>query len=48
MENILAGAICGTIYCLFAGQPLTMICPTGPVLIFEQVIFRMCMYVLLA
>ena len=43
MENILAGAICGTLYCLFAGQPLTIICPTGPVLIFEQVVFQMCL-----
>jgi len=42
MENIVSGAVCGLFFSLFAGQPLTIICPTGPVLIFEQIIYIMC------
>ncbi|KRZ27480.1 Sodium-driven chloride bicarbonate exchanger [Trichinella pseudospiralis] len=42
IENLFSGAICGTLYSLFAGQPLTMIGSTGPVLIFERVVFDLC------
>jgi hypothetical protein len=33
-----AGFIIGILYALFSGQPLTMMGPTGPVLIFETVL----------
>ena len=39
METILAGAISGTIYHLFAGQPLTIVGATGPLLVFETILF---------
>ena len=42
MENLLSAAICGTTYHLFAGQPLTVIGSTGPVLVFETIVFDMC------
>ncbi|PAV90244.1 hypothetical protein WR25_18242 [Diploscapter pachys] len=42
MENLFGGAICGVIYHLFAGQPLTIIGSTGPVLVFETIVFDMC------
>uniref|UniRef100_A0A5S6QCK9 Anion exchange protein n=1 Tax=Trichuris muris TaxID=70415 RepID=A0A5S6QCK9_TRIMR len=42
IENLFSGAICGFIYSMFAGQPLTMIGSTGPVLIFEKVVFDIC------
>ncbi|CDW58433.1 sodium driven chloride bicarbonate exchanger [Trichuris trichiura] len=42
IENLFSGAICGIMYSLFAGQPLTMIGSTGPVLIFEKVVFDIC------
>uniref|UniRef100_A0A183BIA9 Anion exchange protein n=1 Tax=Globodera pallida TaxID=36090 RepID=A0A183BIA9_GLOPA len=42
MENLASGAICGIIYHLFSGQPLTIIGSTGPVLVFETIIFDMC------
>lgn len=42
MENLLSGAICGITYHLFAGQPLTIIGSTGPVLVFETIMFETC------
>lgn len=42
MENIVAGAICGITYHLFAGQPLTIIGSTGPVLVFEKIVYTLC------
>ena len=42
MENLLSAAICGTTYHLFAGQPLTIIGSTGPVLVLETIIFDLC------
>jgi len=42
MESLLSGAICGVTYHLFAGQPLTIIGSTGPVLVFETIVFRFC------
>ncbi|XP_053573206.1 anion exchange protein 4 [Bombina bombina] len=40
LENFLGTAICGGIFCLFAGQPLTIISSTGPVLVFERLLFN--------
>ncbi|CAD5125304.1 DgyrCDS13545 [Dimorphilus gyrociliatus] len=42
MEGILSGAICGVIYVLFCGQPLTVLGATGPMLVFETILFRLC------
>lgn len=42
MESLLSGAICGITYHLFAGQPLTIIGSTGPVLVFETIVYRFC------
>uniref|UniRef100_A0AC35GVP5 Bicarbonate transporter-like transmembrane domain-containing protein n=1 Tax=Panagrolaimus sp. PS1159 TaxID=55785 RepID=A0AC35GVP5_9BILA len=42
MENLFSGAICGILYHLFSGQPLTIIGSTGPVLVFETIVFDMC------
>ncbi|XP_055869437.1 sodium bicarbonate cotransporter 3-like isoform X2 [Biomphalaria glabrata] len=42
LESILSGAICGIIYALFSGQPLTIIGSTGPVLVFETILNHFC------
>ncbi|XP_059143264.1 sodium bicarbonate cotransporter 3-like isoform X2 [Physella acuta] len=42
LESILSGAICGILYSLFAGQPLTIIGSTGPVLVFETILNHFC------
>jgi MFS superfamily sulfate permease-like transporter len=42
MESLMSGAVCGIIYGLFAGQPLTILGSTGPVLIFETILFDVC------
>uniref|UniRef100_A0A0N5AKE2 Anion exchange protein n=1 Tax=Syphacia muris TaxID=451379 RepID=A0A0N5AKE2_9BILA len=42
MENLFGGAICGILYHLFSGQPLTIIGSTGPVLVFETIVYDLC------
>jgi len=42
MESLLSGALCGILYGLFSGQPLTILGSTGPVLIFETILFAFC------
>ena len=42
MESLLTGAICGIMYGLFSGQPLTILGSTGPVLVFETILFDFC------
>ena len=42
IESLLAGAICGISYHLFAGQPLTILGSTGPVLVFETIVYNFC------
>uniref|UniRef100_A0A0K0FUB6 Anion exchange protein n=1 Tax=Strongyloides venezuelensis TaxID=75913 RepID=A0A0K0FUB6_STRVS len=42
MENIFSGALSGVIYHFFSGQPLTIIGSTGPVLVFETIVFDLC------
>ncbi|XP_033117132.1 sodium-driven chloride bicarbonate exchanger-like [Anneissia japonica] len=41
-ESLLGAAICGIMYHLFSGQPLTIIGSTGPILIFETIMFNLC------
>jgi len=42
IEMLLAGAICGFSYAVFSGQPLTIIGATGPLLVFESIVFQIC------
>ena len=42
MESIFGGAISGITYHLFSGQPLTIIGSTGPILVFEKIMFEIC------
>ncbi|XP_065185557.1 electrogenic sodium bicarbonate cotransporter 1-like isoform X2 [Sycon ciliatum] len=39
MEMILASALCGCVYSLTAGQPLTILGATGPMLVFEEIVY---------
>lgn len=41
----MSGAVCGVLYALFAGQPLTIVGATGPLLIFESILYQICRYV---
>jgi len=40
IECLMSGAFCGCMYALFAGQPLNIVGATGPLLVFESIIFR--------
>ena len=42
MEMIIATALCGAIYALFSGQPLTILGSTGPVIIFMGILYSAC------
>ncbi|NWI14857.1 S4A4 protein, partial [Crypturellus soui] len=39
LESFLGTAFAGSIFCLFAGQPLTILSSTGPMLVFERLLF---------
>ncbi|KAM4748290.1 electrogenic sodium bicarbonate cotransporter 4 isoform 1-T1 [Rhinophrynus dorsalis] len=39
MESFLGTAMAGSLFCLFAGQPLIILSSTGPILIFEKLLF---------
>lgn len=39
MESFLGTALTGTVFCLLAGQPLTILSSTGPVLVFEKLLY---------
>ena len=43
MESLVAGLICGVVYGMFSGQPLTILGSTGPVLVFESIVYKFCM-----
>ncbi|KAK5933088.1 hypothetical protein CgunFtcFv8_004744 [Champsocephalus gunnari] len=40
MESFLGTALAGTVFCLFSGQPLIILSSTGPILIFEKLLFE--------
>ncbi|XP_061842009.1 electrogenic sodium bicarbonate cotransporter 4 isoform X2 [Nerophis lumbriciformis] len=40
MESFLGTALAGSVFCLFAGQPLIILSSTGPILIFEKLLFE--------
>ncbi|KAI1291988.1 Sodium-driven chloride bicarbonate exchanger [Halotydeus destructor] len=42
MESLLTGALCGIVYGFFSGQPLTILGSTGPVLVFETILYDFC------
>ncbi|XP_025022950.1 electroneutral sodium bicarbonate exchanger 1 [Python bivittatus] len=42
IESLLGASITGVVYSLFAGQPLTILGSTGPVLVFEKILFQFC------
>lgn len=45
MECILAAAINGILFALFAGQPLNILGSTGPMLVLEMILYNFCKYV---
>ena len=47
IEMLVAGSLCGLTYAMFSGQPLTIIGATGPLLIFETILYQLAMYVCL-
>ncbi|KAH9425947.1 Sodium bicarbonate cotransporter 3 [Dermatophagoides pteronyssinus] len=42
MESLVCGCLCGIVYGLFSGQPLTILGSTGPVLVFETIVYDFC------
>ena len=42
LESFLGHLLAGGVFCLFAGQPLTILGSTGPVLVFEKILFKFC------
>ncbi|XP_037657540.1 anion exchange protein 4 isoform X13 [Choloepus didactylus] len=42
LESFLGTAVAGAAFCLMAGQPLTILSSTGPVLVFERLLFSFC------
>lgn len=42
MESLISGFVCGIGYGFFSGQPLTILGSTGPVLVFESIVFDFC------
>ncbi|XP_016337255.1 electrogenic sodium bicarbonate cotransporter 1-like isoform X4 [Sinocyclocheilus anshuiensis] len=40
LESFLGTAVSGAVFCLLAGQPLTILSSTGPVLVFERLLFN--------
>ncbi|XP_058824176.1 sodium bicarbonate cotransporter 3 isoform X10 [Topomyia yanbarensis] len=45
MESLVAGFVCGMGYGFFSGQPLTILGSTGPVLVFETIVYDFCLQV---
>ena len=41
-ETLVATGMCGIIYGLFAVQPLSILAFTGPLLLFEEIVFTVC------
>ncbi|KAM9793673.1 electrogenic sodium bicarbonate cotransporter 4 isoform 1-T1 [Syngnathus typhle] len=42
MESFLGTALAGSVFCLFGGQPLIILSSTGPILIFEKLLYEFC------
>ena len=41
-EALMAGLLSGITFALFSGQPLNLLGSTGPVYVFEKILFEMC------
>ncbi|KAM6910521.1 sodium bicarbonate cotransporter 3-like [Xenentodon cancila] len=42
IESLFGASLTGVAFSVFAGQPLTILGSTGPVLVFEKILFRFC------
>lgn len=42
LESLVSGLICGVAYGFCSGQPLTILGSTGPVLVFETILYDFC------
>uniref|UniRef100_A0A8D0GNM0 Anion exchange protein n=1 Tax=Sphenodon punctatus TaxID=8508 RepID=A0A8D0GNM0_SPHPU len=42
IESLFGASMTGVVYSLFSGQPLTILGSTGPVLVFEKILFKFC------
>ena len=42
IEGLVAGLLSGVLFSLFAGQPLNLLGSTGPVYVFEKILFELC------
>ncbi|XP_032362326.1 sodium-driven chloride bicarbonate exchanger isoform X2 [Etheostoma spectabile] len=42
IESLFGASMTGIAYSIFAGQPLTILGSTGPVLVFEKILFKFC------
>ncbi|XP_061676924.1 sodium bicarbonate cotransporter 3-like isoform X2 [Syngnathoides biaculeatus] len=42
IESLFGASMTGMAYSLFAGQPLTILGSTGPILVFEKILFKFC------
>uniref|UniRef100_A0A8C4N3C8 Anion exchange protein n=1 Tax=Eptatretus burgeri TaxID=7764 RepID=A0A8C4N3C8_EPTBU len=42
IESLFGASVTGMMYALFSGQPLTILGSTGPVLVFEKILFKFC------
>ncbi|XP_078789822.1 sodium bicarbonate cotransporter 3 isoform X4 [Oryzias latipes] len=42
IESLFGASMTGVAYSMFAGQPLTILGSTGPVLVFEKILFKIC------
>ena len=42
MESLVSGMIVGVLYGLFSGQPLTIMSLTGPILVFDTILYDFC------
>lgn len=43
MESLVSGFVCGMGYGFFSGQPMTILGSTGPVLVFETIVYKFCL-----
>ena len=40
--KFVSGLVCGVLFGLFSGQPLILLGSTGPVYVFERILYKMC------
>ena len=42
IECLVSGALCGSVFALLSGQPMIILGLTGPVYVFEKILFSLC------